>query len=450
MDRSAAHFDEDLELDELVPGTQVNRYVVERLIGRGAMGTVYAAHDPDLDRKVALKLLRADSLSASARGRVRERLLREAKAMARLSHPDVITVHDVGAFGERLFVAMEYIDGGTLRHWRAARHRSFDDILEVYERAGSGLAAAHEAGLVHRDFKPDNVLVDRDGRVRVTDFGLARSLDRPADSAVPAVSAEGSSIAPSVAMTLTRSGTVLGTPAYMAPEQLRGEPADPRSDVFSFCVALYEALYGERPFSGRNVRELQAAIERRALRASPITTRVPRWVHAVLQRGLHASPGERFDSMRGLLEALRAAHERSRQRWRRAVVGTVVAAGLAAALGLYARRAPTAALSAPAFEAPTRAVATNEATDRSREEKEATDRATEKPLPVATTLRAADMQTVDAPTVVPPRQAHRNLPTASPARVARAASSSSAGEAGVAVPASSAPRVGHNGALILE
>jgi eukaryotic-like serine/threonine-protein kinase len=336
VERSAARSDTDLEPEELAAGTHVGRYVAQGLIGRGAMGAVYAAYDPDLDRKVAVKILRADSLSGAARQQVRARLLREAKAMARLSHPEVITVYDVGSFGEQLFVAMEYIDGGTLRHWRAARHRSYGEILSVYERAGSGLAAAHEAGLVHRDFKPDNVLVARDGRVRVTDFGLARIVDG-AHAAAPAGQENGAQLDDGGAITLTRTGTLLGTPAYMAPEQLRGGAADTRSDVFSFCVALYEALYGERPFSGASVAELQAAIERGAVRAPRAMTRLPRWVRAPLLRGLQAAPKDRFDSMRGLLDALRAAHAKAKVQHTRALVAGMGIVGIVAASVAYAR-----------------------------------------------------------------------------------------------------------------
>jgi serine/threonine protein kinase len=259
--------------------------------------------------------------------------------MARLSHPEVITVYDVGSFGDQLFVAMEYIDGETLRRWRTARHRTVEETLAVYERAGSGLAAAHEAGLVHRDFKPDNVLVARDGRVRVTDFGLARRMDAGEGSA--AMMSEEESVDGDAAVTITRSGALLGTPAYMAPEQLRGRPSDARSDVFSFCVSLYEALYGERPFGGPTVTSLCTAIERGVVRPPPITTRVPGWLRSVLLQGLRPSPEARFASMRALLDALRAAHAA----WRRKmiafrVVGSIAGVGLA--MGLCSRALPLA------------------------------------------------------------------------------------------------------------
>jgi predicted Ser/Thr protein kinase len=328
----------DVETDVLAPGARVGRYIVQGLVGRGAMGTVYAANDPDLDRRVAVKLLRAGALSDAARQRTRARLLREAQAMARLSHPEVITVYDVGAFGNELFVAMEYVEGETLRRWCAAQPRSWPAILAVYERAGRGLVAAHEAGLVHRDFKPDNVLVGRDGRVRVTDFGLARSVDRQ-DAAPVAQADVPTSDAIALTTTLTRTGTLIGTPAYMAPEQLRGGAADARSDVFSFCVALYEALYGERPFAGSTVLVLQAAIEQGAIRTTPASTGVPAGIRAILLRGLRAARDERWTSMRALLDALRYASAAPR---RRRLTAGVAAGGLGLlfVVGLVARSAP--------------------------------------------------------------------------------------------------------------
>jgi serine/threonine protein kinase len=348
--RSAPHDDHD-DAEELMPGRRVGRYVIEVLIGRGAMGAVYAATDPDLHRKVAVKLLRADALSDRARTQMRSRLLREAQAMARLSHPEVITVHDVGSFGDQLFVAMEYVEGETLRRWRCAKHRSCAEILAVYERAGSGLAAAHEAGLVHRDFKPDNVLVGRDGRVRVTDFGLARSVDEREGATTPAET----EIEPGsnrLLATLTRTGTLLGTPAYMAPEQLRGGAADARSDVFSFCVALYEALYGERPFAGATVVLLQSAIEQGRMRAAPVMTPVPAWLRAVLLRGLRAKPEERFASMRALLDALRAAHGASRRQRAIGLGAAALAIGLAS-LAVLTRHAQGVSNALASSSAPT-------------------------------------------------------------------------------------------------
>jgi serine/threonine protein kinase len=249
---------------------------------------VYAAHDPDLDRRVALKLLRSIGDDEELR--------------ARLSHPNVVTVHDVGAHGTQLFVAMEFVGGGTLRQWLGARPRGWREVLAVLVRAGRGLACAHAAGLVHRDFKPDNVLVGDDGRVRVTDFGLARAARDVArgDAQAPA---------PSHAFdtTITRTGTLIGTPAYMAPEQLRGEPADARADTFSFCVALHEALYGERPFEGGNVVRLRDSTSTGMVRPAPPGSPVPESVRRVLLGGLRPLPEDRPARIDDLLDALEAA-----------------------------------------------------------------------------------------------------------------------------------------------
>ncbi len=234
----------DPSAEALERGAAVGRYVILDRIGAGGMGVVYAAYDPELDRRVALKLLRTDRFAAPGH----LRLLREAKALARLTHPNVVAVHDAGTFGDQVFVAMELVEGETLRQWLEAGARSWREVLDRLLAAGRGLAAAHAAGLVHRDFKPENVLLGRDGRVRVVDFGLAKALADAAEE--PAAPDSGGELA----SPLTEWGAVLGTPAYMAPEQIRGIAADARSDQFSFCVALYEALYGERPF-GKGPRE---------------------------------------------------------------------------------------------------------------------------------------------------------------------------------------------------
>jgi serine/threonine protein kinase len=234
---------------------------------------------------------------------------------------------------------MEYVHGETLKRWRIVGHRRWTEILAVYERAGSGLAAAHEAGLVHRDFKPDNVLIGHDGRVRVTDFGLARSVD---DDDSPPSPRDPTRVPGNEEhmMHRTRTGAFVGTPAYMSPEQLRGEIADARSDIFSFCVALYEALYGERPFEATTVSELLAAVEAKRVRPAPILTRTrtPSWVREILLRGLCASPEARFPSMRALLDAFRTAHSSSQRRARfvRLAVGALV---LILAVGALVRMA---------------------------------------------------------------------------------------------------------------
>ncbi|MBL8939246.1 MAG: protein kinase, partial [Archangium sp.] len=208
-------------------GMSLGHYVLLEKLGAGGMGEVFAAFDPRLDRRVALKLLRAGSLSAEEG---KARLLREAQAMARLQHPNVIAVHDVGTFGDRVFIAMEFVEGETLGEWLRGDH-PWQQIVETFVEAGSGLAAAHSAGLVHRDFKPDNVLIGKDGRPRVVDFGLARQSTSTPSPTVPitpdAVIPDSTLAAP-----LTRDGAVMGTPGYMAPEQIAGLPTDARSDQF--------------------------------------------------------------------------------------------------------------------------------------------------------------------------------------------------------------------------
>lgn len=306
-------------------GTTVGRYLVARALGTGGMGMVYEAYDPELERRVALKVLRPE-LGELAAG-VERRLVRESKAQARLSHANVVAVYDVGTFEGQVFIAMELIDGHTMGEWLRAEPRNVADILDVFVRAGRGLQAAHEAGLVHRDFKPDNVLIGDDGRVCVADFGLARAFGASHDDTSDAEPA-----AISVSSSLTHTGTVVGTPAYMAPEQQAGRPTDARTDVFSFCVALYEALYGERPFPGTHALELRAAIARGDVQRPPRGSRVPAWLRRVVLRGLRAAPEDRYPSMRALLRAL----VRARRPWLLAAAGAAGAALVTGAVLVYA------------------------------------------------------------------------------------------------------------------
>jgi tRNA A-37 threonylcarbamoyl transferase component Bud32/tetratricopeptide (TPR) repeat protein len=276
-------------------GASIGRYVLSRVLGVGGMGVVYAAWDPQLERQVALKLLRPDARIASDVQQAR--LVREAQAMARLSHPNVITVYEVGSHGDQLFVAMELVDGGTLGQWLREKPRSWREIVRAFAAAGEGLGAAHSAGLVHRDFKPDNVLLRRDGRLLVTDFGLARS----SGDGEPWVD-DAAELRAGFDHRLTRTGAVVGTPAYMAPEQLSSNRCDARSDLFSFCVALHEALYGTRPFQGRTVAELRESLAREA--PEPRGAAVPAWVTRTVMRGLRLDPAARPQTMRELTEAL--------------------------------------------------------------------------------------------------------------------------------------------------
>jgi tetratricopeptide (TPR) repeat protein/tRNA A-37 threonylcarbamoyl transferase component Bud32 len=291
----------------LPQGARMGRYVILEPVGRGAMGTVYAAYDPHLGRKVALKLLHGARAGGERLDELRLRLLREAQAMAKLSDPNVVAVHDVGSHQGDLFVAMDFIQGMNLRAWLEERSRSWRDVLDRFLQAGRGLAAAHRAGIIHRDFKPENVLIRAaDGRVCVTDFGLARTLETPANEADPSL-ATGSALMGSV----TLSGVVVGTPAYMAPELFSGGAADTRADLFAFCVALYEALYGERPFPGRSVAEIEAAIRAGDIRRPREGTKVPAWIRRALVAGLRPEPERRPPSMNALLHLLaprRALH----------------------------------------------------------------------------------------------------------------------------------------------
>ena len=287
------------------PGTPVGRYLILHTIGVGGMGSVHAAYDPELDRKVAIKILHP-VVAAGARD-AQERLLREARALAQLSHPNVVAVHDVGTYEDQLFLAMEFVEGCDAAAWLKQTERSPLEIIDLFLEAGAGLAAAHSAGLVHRDFKPHNVLVGDDGRIRVADFGLARP---PLDEESPAtVNNRSESVD-----RLTRIGTVLGTPAYMAPEQLEGREFDERSDQFAFCVSLWEALFGERPFCGKTLGELAESFKRGDLREPETLDGVPAETLRVLKRGLSIDPDRRYPSMDALLEDLANVPGRRRKR----------------------------------------------------------------------------------------------------------------------------------------
>ncbi len=305
----------DDELEPLATGSMVGRYVVLAKLGEGTMGEVFAAYDPELDRKVALKLL------AHRHGRhagARARLRREAQALAKLEHPNVVTVYDVGEHEGQLFIGMEFVPGQTLQDWMAARDRPrpWPEVVRVLAAAGQGLAAAHDVGLVHRDFKPANVMLGSEGRVRVMDFGLVRSGEL--DSSEVSQSGEGPAKRVDV---LTHAGAVLGTPAYMPLEQFEGEGVDARSDQFSFCVTLYEALYGERPFAADEIGTLIAKLASGRIGEPPRGTKVPSWLRKIVLRGLAASPDARWPSMHALLAAL--ADDPDRRRRRRLVRGGV-------------------------------------------------------------------------------------------------------------------------------
>ncbi len=282
-------------------GDHLARFVVLNRLGVGGMGIVYVAHDPLLNRQVALKVLRAGASGTARATEARARLLREAQAMARLSHPNVITVHEVGTVDDEIFLVMELNDGSTLRQWLDGAPRPWQEVVDVFAEAGRGLAAAHRAGLTHRDFKPDNVLLSRDGRVRVVDFGLVHV---PAAGEAPVAPPDGD-----VPLSLTHTGAVLGTPTYMAPEQHRAEPADPRTDQFSFCVALHEGLYGRRPFLGDTYAELVSNVLDGVISPPAFNRGVPPAVYQVLLRGLGNDRETRYLAMDALLDDLLAFAE---------------------------------------------------------------------------------------------------------------------------------------------
>ncbi len=287
-------------------GDALDHFIVVDQLGAGGMGLVLSAYDPDLHRKVAIKVLATELADDSAS----TRLLREARAMAKLSHPNVATVYEVGIVDDHVYIAMELLDGGTLGEWIESEERATSELLAAFAGAGQGLAAAHAAGLIHRDFKPNNVMVGADGRVRVLDFGLARPVPEQTDARVDID--ETAEPTPHDE-TLTRRGAIVGTPAYMSPEQCRGQAVDERSDQFSFCVALYEAFYGSRPFDRKALLDLDEAAVTAALKRSA-TRELPGHVRAVLARGLGPLRRDRFAHMEQLLTALRPP-SRSRVRY---------------------------------------------------------------------------------------------------------------------------------------
>ncbi|MCY1062475.1 serine/threonine-protein kinase [Nannocystis sp. SCPEA4] len=313
--------------DVRAPTGAAGRYTIERVRGTGAMGTVYEAHDPVLDRTVAVKVLRADLQPTEQR---RLRLLREAQSLARIDHPNVVSVYDAGEAGADVYIAMELIDGEPLDEHLRRRPRGWREVVDLFAQAGAGLAAAHEAGLVHRDFKPSNVLVDAHGRVVVTDFGLAASLDASDDP--PPADAPHSLLAHTLSATAAR----LGTPAYMAPEQFEAQRATAQTDQFAFCVALVEALGGQRPFAGTSAEMWTRAQARGPdLRRLPGPARLAR----VLARGLAFAPAERHPSMRALLGELRRCQALRR---RRVIAALASVATCAAAAGFWIAAQPPA------------------------------------------------------------------------------------------------------------
>ena len=306
----------------IAPGDRLDRYHVRRLLGSGGAGRVYAAFDPELDREVAIKIVNVHGGAAGRGSAGRQRLIREARAMASLSHPNVAEVHHVGELQGGVFIVMELLPGGTLTEWIFDQRRGWSEILEKFIGAGQGLAHAHTHGIVHRDFKPENVLLRADGTPRVVDFGLARREDRPTPSVEP--SADVDTLEP-----ISGHSSLLGTPAYMAPEQHLGEEVDARADQFAFAVALYEALWGRRPFRGRTLTELAVAVTTMPPDPPPVDHDVPRRVWRTLRRALSRERHDRWPSIHVLLATLEHDPRPSRRwLWSGAGVAAVGAAAI--------------------------------------------------------------------------------------------------------------------------
>lgn len=311
------------------PARTLDRYELFEELGAGAMGVVYRAWDPGLQRDVAFKLIRPDLFLASGGASLRERFRREARALARLSHAHVVPIYDSGESEQGVYIVMEYVQGASLREWLAEQQPSGWRVVQVFLQVGRGLLAAHAAGLVHRDVKPDNILVGEDGRARISDFGLAVNLAEPEDPQVQGAD-------PSAR--LTRTGVLLGTPAYMAPEQLIGHRVDARSDQYSFCATLFEAISGEQVNDPE--RWLGAALQTEA--EPTLGAQLPNALRRVLRRGLRTRAADRYPDLDALLMELEAAaapdawkddlHRRSRWPWV-LVAGLVVLVILASAVG---------------------------------------------------------------------------------------------------------------------
>jgi tetratricopeptide (TPR) repeat protein len=325
------------------------RYRIEQLLGRGGMGEVHLARDTRLERQVALKLVRPSFDSDP--NTLQARLMREALALARVDNPNVVGIHDVGNHGGQTYLTMQFVPGTNLRDWQSEPSRTPAELIDAYLQAARGLAAAHECGVVHRDFKPDNVIVGKDGLVRVLDFGIAAALqpephesirvtidddedslsDGDTASLVADVTSAKDSGQSNKLARMTRTGSILGTLAYMASEQLIGRRADERTDQFAFCVALWEAITRERPFPGRNPGARLQDIKEGPAKGDAL----PRWLRAILIRGLSVDPKRRWPSMAELIAAL----ERGRNRGRRVTVAVGLPLSIALAIGVGVKMA---------------------------------------------------------------------------------------------------------------
>ncbi|MEM6989205.1 MAG: serine/threonine-protein kinase [Myxococcota bacterium] len=350
------------------PPLQIGRFTVVARVGSGGMGAVYEAHDPQLDRNVALKVLHAPRRDSSHHTQARARLLREAQAIAKVQHPNVVHVYEVGVVNleddERIFLAMELVAGGDMRAWMKRLHetedwkrgRAWRDVVQVIIQAARGLAAAHAVGLMHRDFKPDNILVGEDGLVRVVDFGLARRVREQEVVTERAVDIDAFTKSGRLDERLTVTGAVLGTPAYMAPEQFSGDQTDERTDQFALCLTLYEALYGVRAFHSDSAEGLACAVMMGELRAWPTEPVAPAHLVRILERGLSRDPDDRFETIDDVIEALSIDPERDRRR-RWAWAGGGVALVAATGLGAFVSRQDSVAAADPCAAGAQRAAA---------------------------------------------------------------------------------------------
>jgi len=331
--------DGEMHRSAVRPNDRVGRYTLLERVGFGGMGVVFLALDPELERHVAIKVLHRDPRREDVASR---RLLREARTMARLVHPNVVAVHDVGTHQGHVFVAMEFVRGGDLRRWIRHEH-PWREVAQAMLQAGRGLVAAHAAGVVHRDFKPDNVMVDRSGRVCVTDFGMAaavRDEEPPSHDEASPTAIAGSEM-------LTRTNGIGGTPAYLAPEQFEGKPGDAASDQFAYCVTFFEALWGERPFAGSAAAELAIHVVAGDVVTPPSGRGVPMWLRRLVLRGLSADPALRWPSMLALTEALEQRLSGRRARAVYVLTGVAMTGAVGATMWL-AMREPTASCDADA------------------------------------------------------------------------------------------------------
>ncbi len=303
-------------------GVSIGRFVVLDTLGAGGMGVVLSAYDPSLDRRVAIKLLHARAAAPNDTEAAKARLLREARAMGKIRHANVVTVYEVGTFQDQVFVAMEHVDGGTLRqHLKERPEMPWQEITGTFCKAGRGLAAAHAAGMVHRDFKPDNVLIEND-RVQVADFGLVGIDAQPA--ALQVYSQVQGSEHHSESDSDSRRGSVMGTPAYMAPEQHRGLQTDARADQYSFCIALYVALYKSHPFGNPRAPDFLERKLAGKLEPQPAVASVPNWLYECLTRGFSCKAKDRYQDMNELLELLEQSRDDQQGQRTRLAVGALL------------------------------------------------------------------------------------------------------------------------------